>query len=145
MTFDPRSNPRRIDQALHEWASEHSLTVTVLEHWDVIAKRVAVVDSAGDVYEIYAGRATTESDSSSKQLQEDQAVVGASLVKRGSSKHLAFHRERAKFHFECQASAFELHLALNEALGAIQDWVARAGHTMAHPDKTGILKAGGDA
>ena len=145
MTLDPRSNLPEIDRALYEWASGHGLAVTVLDHWDAVAKRVAVVDSAGDVYEIYAGRATTESDNSSKQLQEDQAVVGASLVKRGSSKHLAFHRERAKFHVERRASVFELHIALNEALGAIQDWVARAGHTMAHPDKTGILKAGRDA
>ena len=119
MTLDPRSNLPEIDRALSQWASEHGLTVTVLDRWDAVAKRVAVVDSAGDVYEIYTARTTTESDSSSKQLQEDHALVGASLVKRGSSKHLAFHRERAKFHFERRASVFELHIALDEALGKV--------------------------
>jgi len=145
MTLDSRSNMSEIDRSLYEWASEHGLAVTVLDHWDAVAKRVTVVDSEGDVYEIYAGRAKSEPDNSSKQVQEDQAVAGAGLVKRRSSKHLAFHRERTKFHFERRASVSELHTALNEALAAIQEWVARAGHTMAPADKAGILKAGRDA
>jgi hypothetical protein len=112
-----------IDSTLDAWASAHGFTVHTQEHWDDKHRSVLVVDSGGDSYVLYAGQ---NDDDAGEQV----AIAGASLTKRGGSKHRAFHRERERFCFRSPATLASLSSALDEAYARIQRWAHEAGHTL---------------
>lgn len=116
-----------IDVLLSAWAVQRGLQVQQWEHWDAVATRALLVDSAGDVYQVHAAR--VRDDKGALLTDEDRfAVVGAGLVKRGNVKYQAFRREVAKFSYRQEVAPGELPSALDEALQRIRQWVAQAGH-----------------
>lgn len=116
-----------IDAVLSAWAVRRGLQVERREHWDAVTTRALLVDSAGDVYQVYAGR--IYADNGALAADKDRsAVVGAALAKRGNVKHQAFRREVAKFSCRREVARGELPSALDEALQTIREWVAQAGH-----------------
>lgn len=123
------SEPRvdELDVLLSAWAVQRGLHVQQWEHWDAVATRALLVDSAGDVYQVYAGR--IRDDNGALVTDKDRfAVVGAALVKRGNVKHQALRREVAKFSCRREVTPGELPSALDDALQTIRQWVAQAGH-----------------
>ena len=123
------SRDPEIDRILEEWASLQGLAVSTREHWDSVVKRIAIQDSGGDSYELYAGR---NFDDAGREVADPAryAVVGAGLVKRGQAKHHAFRREREQFTFRREVGLHEIAGALGEARIHIGNWVTQAGNTL---------------
>jgi len=129
MTKAPESRSPEVDRVLDVWASIHGLSVNTREHWDAIVKSIPITDSGGDLYELYAGRNYDETSEHCKD-EEKVAVAGASLVKRGSSMHHAFKRERERFSFRQTSTLEELSSTLDGAFEQVRMWAAQAGHTL---------------
>lgn len=124
------TSPRNleIDRVFDEWAAKNGFSVQVTEHWDVISRRVAVIDMEGDVYEIYASQNHDEALKGTDELGKLGALAGAGLVKHGASKHLAFRREREKFTFRRACTLNQLSRCLDEAHERVRNWISQAGH-----------------
>ena len=107
----------QIQRELERWAKARGLAFESVEHWDAQASRVLFQDSGGDIYEFWAAP-----DNSSA------ANVGACLVKRGTKRHRAFHRERERFSHVERVAAGPIEPALESCLAQVLQWVSAAGH-----------------
>jgi hypothetical protein len=119
--------PQEPSDLLKSWARVKGLDVTEYEHWDATVTHVTVTDSGNDIYQIYArprdAGSLLRSSSPSGKL-----VVGATITKRGSSKHRAFRRERERFRFELESTVEGLNSALDQALAKVRTWISEAGN-----------------
>ena len=113
-----------IDPVLMPWAASHSLHVHT-EHHDEPVRVMAVVDDAGDQYQLYAGPDPKDSNYPDTKL----ALVGVSLSKRGNKNHHAFYRERMRFTFQQLVPLSDLSRALDEAWQRVHEWISESGHS----------------
>ena len=105
-----------LDPTLLPWAARHGFHVTT-EHHDEEIRTVAVVDDAGDAYQIFAG----------PNGDGELVDVGAALCRR-AGRH-AFFRERRRFLFRQSVPLAQLSTALDAMLELVGVWITQAGHT----------------
>ena len=112
-----------IDPILMPWAASHQLHVHT-QHHDEEVRVIAIVDDAGDEYQLYSGPDPKDFN----YPNSDLAVVGVSLSKRGNKKHHAFYRERQQFTFQQLVQLSRLSAALDEAWLRVHEWIIQSGH-----------------
>jgi hypothetical protein len=108
-----------IREQLEQWAIGRRLAFHTFEHWDALASRALLEDSAGDIYEFWAAPETLSG-----------ARVGVTLVKRGSSKHHALRRERTHYSHNEDTPITRIPQALESCFAKARFWVEAAGHEL---------------
>jgi hypothetical protein len=114
-------------ESLKRWARANGLDVSEYVHWDAVATRVSITDSAQDTYEIYA-RPNEQTSVAGQLAPSTRVVVGAVIAKRGSAKHRALRGERERFHFELQTTLGEVSASLDQILAHVKQWILEAGN-----------------
>jgi hypothetical protein len=110
---------------LEAWAAKRGLQVEKHDHWGAEATHVLLVDSGADVYEFYV---SCHRDGA--RLAPGEVAVGVSLVKRGSKRHRALHRERMQHTHTVTTTEMQVQQALDECLAVVEQWAAEAGHAV---------------
>jgi hypothetical protein len=129
MTSPSAPHEISVQMALRSWASLHGLSVAVREHWDAVSTHLLIADSAGDQYELFATLDPNVEEGAPAE-QQAFAKIGASLRKRGASKHLAFHRERQRLSHTRVVPLSQVASALDEALDVVRQWSAESGNVL---------------
>jgi len=110
---------------LDVWAAKRGLQVQTYMHWEAEVKRVLLIDSGSDVYEFFV-----RNDPEVASAEPGHVRVGVSLVKRGSRRHHAFHRERMQYTYTVDAAESQIQQALDACFSVAEGWVSEVGHAL---------------
>jgi len=110
---------------LANWLAKKGLEAQSFEHWDEVVTRLLLVDSGQDIYEFSISAASKDNSINSGNFQ-----VSVSLVKRGSRKHHAFYRERARFTYTTITSESHIFKGLDACYLVVTGWITEAGHEL---------------